>query len=117
MCYNVTNLDFSEWFEKGEEEAYVCPLCTNNVMKFPARNNTAFKQPQSFIVNYFIIKKKTLKHQQANLHVYLMFKLSSSENFFQCSTSTSPEGALSYYKQREDSAAADSCELCERRVI
>lgn len=36
---------------------------------------------------------------------------------FQCLTSTSLEGALSDYKQREDSAAADSCELCERRVI
>lgn len=27
MCYNVTNLDFSEWFEKGEEEAYMYALC------------------------------------------------------------------------------------------
>lgn len=58
MCYNVTNLDFSEWFEKGDRGGggiYVCPLCTNNVMKFPARNNIAFKQPQSFIVNFLII--------------------------------------------------------------
>lgn len=36
-------------------------------MKFPARNNIAFKQPQSFIVNYLIILKKNFKASASEL--------------------------------------------------
>lgn len=36
-------------------------------MKFPARNNTAFKQPQSFIVNFLIICKTNFKASASEL--------------------------------------------------